>query len=126
MSNYHPNSTIVHRTIYNGIKLDSGAELFFAKFLDKNNIKWVKNSKQYFSFIDRSGKQRKYYPDFYLPDYNWWVEIKGKRFSRPDDDLRLAAVGNIEIMFSNEIRLPCCIIKSGPTRICPEHSKLTI
>lgn len=23
------------------------------------------------------GKQRKYYPDFYLPEYDYWVEIKG-------------------------------------------------
>lgn len=110
---YHPNSTRVHRCIYNGHKLDSGAEKLFAVLLDDNNITWTKNTEQFFSFIDSKGKSRKYYPDFYLPDYDFWVEIKGKRYVREDDDLRRAAVGdNIELIMSHQMRLPRCI-RSG-------------
>lgn len=56
--------------------------------------------------MDRNGKTRKYYPDFYLSQHNIWVEIKGKRYIRPDDNLRLAAVGNIICIFSNELKDP--------------------
>ena len=91
--------------------MDSGAELAFAILLDKHSIKWTKNTTRFFEFVDSTGKIRKYYPDFYLKEHDFWVEIKGKRYVRPDDDLRLAAVGsNIELMFSNDIKLPKCVI----------------
>lgn len=102
---YHPNSTKVHRCVYNGVKLDSGAELAFVKLLEQNNVSWVKNTKKYFLFKDSTGKERKYYPDFYLKDYNWWVEIKGKKYERVDDELRLKAVGNITKIDSQNINL---------------------
>jgi len=101
---YHPNSTIVHRSTYKDQQMDSGAELIFAKLLDTVNIKWIKNQTQYFSFIGLNGKQKRYYPDFFLPDHNLWIEIKGKRYIRPDDELRRAAVGNIVLIMASELR----------------------
>lgn len=89
--------------------MDSGAELAFAQLLDQHGIKWEKNSTRSFPFVDSKGKDRLYYPDFYLPDHDYWVEIKGKRYVREDDQLRLAVVGNIELIMSNAIRLPRCI-----------------
>lgn len=106
LNNYHPNSTKVHRKIYKDIQFDSGAEVAFAKLLDQHNIVWVKNKSTFFEFTSHDGKNCKYYPDFFLPKYNWWVEIKGKRFVRTDDDLRLAVVGNIERMYSTQLQLP--------------------
>ena len=91
--------------------MDSGAELAFAQLLDKHNIRWIKNSKIFFTFVDSTGKQRKYYPDFYLEEYDSWVEIKGKRYIREDDNLRLKAVDNIELIMSDDIKLPKCVGK---------------
>lgn len=105
-NNYHPNSTKVHRKIYKDIQFDSGAEAAFAKLLDQHDIEWIKNKSTYFAFINRENKQCRYYPDFFLPKYNWWVEIKGKRYIRVDDDLRLAAVANIERIYSTQLKLP--------------------
>lgn len=104
-----PNSTKVHRTIYKDYQMDSGAELAFAKLLDQHGIKWEKNSTRSFPFVDSQGKDRLYYPDFYLPQYNHWIEIKGKRYVREDDQLRLEAVSNIELIMSNNIQLPKCV-----------------
>jgi hypothetical protein len=109
-NNYHPDSTKATRCFYNDVQLDSGAELVFAQLLDKHQIKWIKNQYKFFTFKDKENKERKYFPDFYLPDYDQWVEIKGKRYVRDDDPLRLAAVGNIELIMSGNIRLPKCVI----------------
>lgn len=109
---YHPNSTRKKTCIYKGYRMDSGAEHQFALLLDKHCISWVKNTETYFPFVDSSGKTRKYYPDFYLKDYDHWVEIKGERYIREDDDLRLASVGNIERIMSDNICLPKCALES--------------
>lgn len=106
---YRPNSTKKKTCIYKGFKMDSGAELAFAMLLDEHNIRWIKNTTISFDFVDSEGKNRKYYPDFHLSDYDYWVEIKGKLYVRPDDNLRLEAVGNIELIMSNNIRLPKCV-----------------
>lgn len=107
---YHINSTRKKTCVYKGYKMDSGAEYQFALLLDKHNIVWIKNTKTYFMFTDSDGKSRKYYPDFYLVDYNYWIEIKGKRYIRKDDNLRLASVGNIERIMSNNLHLPSCVL----------------
>lgn len=69
---------------YNGIDLHGSWELAYAKYLDANNIKWLrcKNSFTY-SFED---KIRKYTPDFYLIESDEYVEIKG--YKTPKDDAK--------------------------------------
>ena len=47
----------------------------YAKYLDENKIKWIRN-KDIFSY-SFDGKERKYKPDFYLIDEDVYVEIKG-------------------------------------------------
>jgi len=63
-----------HGADYNGTWLDSGWEVRLARHLDKLNIKWSRGN-----FIPyRLGeKQRKYYPDFYLNDFDSYIEVKG-------------------------------------------------
>lgn len=94
-NSYRINSSNRHTSIINGYRMDSGAEAVFANQLTKNNIVWIKNDNRKFSkfyeFI-LDGKTKRYYPDFYLPDYNIWVEVKGKRYIRPDDEIRRNAV----------------------------------
>lgn len=83
--------------------MDSGAELVFAQQCDLHQIRWHKNTTQYFVFVDSAGKASKYYPDFYLEQYDVWVEIKGRRYIRPDDELRRAAVGKpVFLIISNQ------------------------
>jgi len=100
------NSTNKNKSLYKGYQMDSGAETGFAIFLDKNNIKWEKNKTIFFQYTDLKGKERKYYPDFYLPEYNQWVEIKGKFYANKDIclNLKLEAVKGIKIIYSNELK----------------------
>lgn len=102
---YHPNSTRVHRSVYKGYQMDSGAELAFAQLLDKHNIEWIKNSSTFFEYLPN----KKYYPDFYLPAVNAWIEVKGKKYVRQDDDLRWASVPGLEVIWSNDLKLPAIL-----------------
>lgn len=58
---------------YNGIKLDSSYEVTFAQDLDKNNIKWERPKPLLYEL---NGEEHRYYPDFFLPDYNVYVDTK--------------------------------------------------
>lgn len=59
---------------YNGVLLDSGLELQLAQRLDLLNIKWERCAR--FPYVDLSGKKHTYTPDFYLPDYNVYLDPK--------------------------------------------------
>ena len=95
-NSFYPNSTRVHRTEYSGFQLDSGAELYFAKELDARGIQWLKNGgsklKKFFSYTDKNGKVRKYYPDFYLTSHNVWIEIKGRKYQSENDQIKMASI----------------------------------
>jgi hypothetical protein len=59
----------------NGIKFHGTWELKYAIWLDEQGIKWIRNETTFpYTF---NGKQHQYTPDFFLPDFNLYVEIKG-------------------------------------------------
>jgi hypothetical protein len=59
---------------YKGIKLGSSYEVTVAEQLDKNKIEW--NRPKFFKYIDPTGKDRTYTPDFYLPQFNVYLDPK--------------------------------------------------
>jgi hypothetical protein len=63
---------IFQRKKYKGIKMRSGWETAYAKYLDKQGIKWEYEPKAF-----NLGKTT-YRPDFYLPESDTYVEIKGR------------------------------------------------
>jgi hypothetical protein len=107
---FRSNSTRKHRSLYQGFWMDSGAEEQFARLLDSHNIVWSKNTTVFFPYTDYEGKTRKYYPDFFLPEYGMWVEIKGKFYAKDTDTLKVQAViesgARCELIGSDNIRLP--------------------
>lgn len=60
---------------YNGNILHCKWEVYYAKYLDDNNIKWIRNKKRFIYYYQN--KKHYYIPDFYLPDTNEYIEIKG-------------------------------------------------
>lgn len=62
------------------IRLDSSWEIKFVQLLNNLNIKWDRNYKHFPYEFDNSKKR--YYPDFFLPELNIWIEIKGREVSR--------------------------------------------
>lgn len=67
---------------YNGVDLHGSWELAYAKYLDSQLIKWVRN-KDSFSY-SYNGKTRRYTPDFYLIDSDEYVEIKGYKTEKDE------------------------------------------
>lgn len=67
----------VHKSYeYKGIKFISSYEVSVAKELDINNIKWLKPKHGTFKYKDLNDKVHTYTPDFYLPDYNIYLDPK--------------------------------------------------
>jgi len=58
------------------ITVDGTWEHELAIYLDEKNINWKRNKKR-FSYINGHNSQSFYTPDFYLVDYNIYIEVKG-------------------------------------------------
>ena len=59
------------------VSMDSTWEVACAKRLDELGIKWMRNPNIKLKYLTRSHRVRNYIPDFYLPDYDIYLEIKG-------------------------------------------------
>lgn len=59
---------------YKGILLDSSWELELAKRLDELGVKWVRPDP--IPWIDKEGVRHNYFPDFYLEDYDLFLDPK--------------------------------------------------
>lgn len=90
---------------YNGVLLESSYELLLAKELDNNNIKWLRPKR--LKWVDESGKQRHYTPDFYLPEYDIYLDPKNDYLIKVDSEkVRLCSVqNNVAIHILNKTQL---------------------
>lgn len=59
---------------YKGKTLGSSYELTVAKSLDENKVQWDVCHR--FNYIDPTGKKRTYTPDFYLPEFDVYLDPK--------------------------------------------------
>ena len=87
------------------IKVDGSWELAFCKFADKHKLNWRRN-KTRFPYIKPDGKASTYQPDFYVEDWNSYVEVKGyetdldrakwSQFPEPLKILRKEQIGKLD------------------------------
>ena len=89
----------VKHYIFNGVKLDGLWELEVAKYLENNNIKWER-PKNGFKYI-WNNSEHIYFPDFYLPEYNYYIEVKG--YQRDRDLYKWQSIEHIIIIKHKEI-----------------------
>lgn len=65
------------------VHYQSSYEKSFMEYLDKNSFVWIR-CRERFPYVGADGKQHTYNPDFYLPKYELYVEVKGRiRVSDP-------------------------------------------
>lgn len=83
---------------------DSKFEIEVAIFLDKNDIKWIRNTKR--MYFDWEGRKTYYIPDFYLIEFDTYLESKGYYWNRRERTLEAVRVNRlkwIELMQSEWI-----------------------
>ncbi len=88
---------------YKGILLDSSWELELAKRLDELEIKWVRPDP--IPWVDEEGVTHNYFPDFYLEDYDLFLDPKNPhaiKVQKKKLDCLLTQYKNIVIIDSIE------------------------
>lgn len=80
---WHNSFARSRRQIYGAETFDGTWEVHLAKWFDKNKIMWVRNKKSFPYVYD---KVRSYTPDFYLPNIDCYVEVKG--WKTPKDEAK--------------------------------------
>ena len=91
----------VKKVIYKDITLDSQWEVDFVVWLDEKGVIWERPNKGF--EYDYKDKKHIYYPDFYLPDYNVYVEVKG--YKRDKDEYKWKVINNLIIILQEDIKL---------------------
>lgn len=79
------------------VSLQGSWEYKYALYLNNNNIKWEKTKKKHLSYkLFEDDYVHYYYPDFYLPESDSFIEVKGYYWKstdgRVDDKRKMEAV----------------------------------
>lgn len=109
-----------HLIEYNNIKFDSSYEVIVAQSLDKYHINWKKCKS--FKYIDKNNIEHEYTPDFYLPDFNIYLDPKNDflinninpnlGFKDTDKIKWVCKQNNIRVIILNKNQLDWNIIKT--------------
>jgi hypothetical protein len=59
------------------VAMDSTWEVAMAKRLDHLKIAWDRREDMKLVYHSKTGRKRNYIPDFYLPEYDIYIEVKG-------------------------------------------------
>ena len=106
------------------VTLDSTYELKVAVELDKNNILWERPKP--LQYTDELKDERYYYPDFYLSEYDVYLDPKNDFLIQHDTDkIKRAKIFNsVRIIILNKNQLKWEVIKElvGVEGIEPSHS----
>ncbi len=86
---------------YKEFRLNGNWELEVAKWLDNNNIEWTNIIKKEFYYIWNNDTHR-YFPDFYLPKQDIYIEVKG--YERERDKYKWAVVDNLIVIKKKDIK----------------------
>jgi len=57
--------------------MDSTWETVMAMRLDELNVEWKRDENMKLEYRSKTGRKRNYIPDFYLPAYDVYIEVKG-------------------------------------------------
>ena len=96
----------------NNTKLNGSWEKIVADYLNINNIQWTNKIKEKLIY-NWQNKDRIYYPDFYLPDYDMYIEVKGYQRDRDiqkwnivKDRLIIIKQKEINLIKQNKFKMP--------------------
>ena len=59
------------------VSMDSTWEVACARRLDELGVRWIRSDALKLTYLSKRFRRRNYIPDFYLPDYDLYIEVKG-------------------------------------------------
>lgn len=82
--------------------LESSYELRLAEILNNLSIVW--NRPNFLLYVDKNGNNRRYYPDFYLPELKLYLDPKNEYLIKTDIDkiFRVSKYNNIMVIIIGE------------------------
>ena len=80
------NGTLKKRISYRGFVFQSSWEVRIAEFLDQHDIKWTQPKKRLLWKDSINRKTRTYLPDFYLEEYDVFIDVKNPFKQKTDAD----------------------------------------
>ena len=88
---------------YRGIWMDSTWERDLAEWMDFQRIIWERSRKKHMLWWTDKEDKRRYYPDFYLPQYNIYVDTKNPYLMKCDDNKIKSVIkeNNVKIVCGN-------------------------
>jgi hypothetical protein len=98
------------RFVHNGVILESSWEKKVAVSLDEASVVWVRPAPVLYN---DDGQVRRYYPDFYLPDYDCYLDPKNS-FVAKRDERKLSLVreqSKINLIVLDEHQLSWAVIQ---------------
>ena len=102
-----------------GIKIQGTYEKQFAEALENQSIKWRRPSKNDLLEFMVNDKIKRYTPDFFLEDFNLYVEIKGYWWGNDEEKMELVKTAhqdkNLVVLFGKE----------KLDKICEDITKIT-
>lgn len=89
MSLHNPGGKCKWYTVANQ-KVQGNYERLFAECLEIENIQWekIKTNNRIFTYTE-NGKIKSYAPDFYLPSFDCYIEIKGFWWGKDENKMRI-------------------------------------
>jgi hypothetical protein len=105
ISKQNPNcggETNYKRYSYKNIIFDSSWEVEIAIFLDEHQIKWSRSRKHILYWVDSNGECRRYYPDFFLEEFNAYVDPKNP-FKQKKDKEKLDFIRKSHILIVGNV-----------------------
>lgn len=105
--------TASKRILYNGVRFESNWEYELAIDLDKNKVRWNRPSP--LLYFDLNNQKRRYYPDFYLIDYDLYLDPKNPYVRILDKEKieRVIEQNKIMIMILDKTQLSWDYIKKN-------------
>ena len=84
---------------YNGVILESSWQLEIAGLLDTFSIEWIRPNP--IEWVDTDNKNHLYYPDFYLPQYNIYLDPKNPYCMDIDKEKMIQISNKVNIIFGD-------------------------
>ena len=99
--------------VYDGIKFDSSWEIVYYEYLKQHGIPFEYQPKADFSYA-ANGTNHNYYPDFFLPNENVYVEIKDERtIKKYLEENDVSVLGKAGVAMQEKLKLLQRLVAEG-------------